>query len=156
MPPSHFRPVSHIELVSGQSDIGSFEHEIARGKLGTTWGREIHINDTLEWNHKRMWLAVVARTMKDAVDEDMGDFAFLDTPEMAEAERNVDEAAERLAATVDALAWPGSDDFDLVMEFVGLGPVADRIAEMDTNELVANLAEFEKREERERKERGRK
>jgi len=151
MTPSH-RVTSHIELVAGQSEINSFEHDIERGRLGTTRGaHEVHPHDTL-WNHKKLWLAVVGRAAKDAGEIEMEDLEVVDEPESPVAAKNPTALGDRYDARFDGKEWFHTPEFRLVMEFVGLEPVAPQIARMPPAEIVANLHEFEKREERERKE----
>lgn len=151
MNPSSFRPPGHVELVAGASDINSFAREIAQGRLGTVVGQEVHEHDTLEWNHKKMWLAVVGRAAKDAAGE-TEDLEYADTEDDV-AVKNPSALADRYDAKFDALEWFGerTGDYLLVMEFVGLGPSAGEIARMPPETIVANLTAFEKREELERK-----
>jgi len=151
MTPSHRTP-GYIELVVGQAEINSFEHDIERGRLGTTRGaHEVHPHDTL-WNHKKLWLAVVGRAAKDAGEIEMEDLEVVDEPDAPIAPKNPSALGDRYDARFDAKEWFGDAEFRLVMEFVGLEPVAPQIAKMRPEEIVENLREFEKREERERKE----
>ena len=158
MTPTHFRAPSHVELVAGASDVGSFEREIERGKLGTTRGaHEVHGNATLEYQHRRMWLAVLKRAAADRAGEDGGDFRVMDAPEAPEAPLHPNWPLASDAAMHDAEEWfRGSPDYLLVMEFVGLRNEAGRVAGMPPAALYTNIVEWERREERERKERTRK
>jgi len=64
----------------------------------------------------------------------------------------------RRMAVLEAKAWlrGRSPDFLLVMEFIGLEPVAERIAGMEPSAIAINLAEFEKSEAAKEKEKRKK
>lgn len=117
MAPHHFRPPGYIELVQGQSDIGSFENDVKQGRLGTAR------RDSPLSNEQRLWLAVMERAAADAAGMEMGDLAFDDEFREITAAGVVEELRERVVR--EARAWlRGEPDFWTVMEWLGLGEKA--------------------------------